>query len=63
MHMKNNEIKFYSRNSHDVTHLYGPKLSPQFDSQISSCILDGEVIVWDTLLDTHVQFGKNKTIA
>ncbi len=58
---------FFSRNSNDVTPLYGPKLTSEvkkalFDS-VDSCVLDGEVIVWDLEKDVAAPFGKNKPIA
>ena len=58
---------FFSRNSHDVTPIYGPKLGSEvkkaFIDKVDSCVVDGEIIVWDIELDQAAPFGKNKSIA
>ena len=43
-------MKFFSRNSHDYTGLYGPKLEKIIRDNIIECekaIFDGEIIVID----------------
>ena len=64
-HFNNEEIKFFSRNSNDYTHIYGPKLIPIVRANISAQagILDGEVIVLNKHTGEAVAFGMNKTIA
>jgi len=58
---------FFSRNSNDVTQIYGPQLSNHVKSSladnIEACVLDGEIIVWDNDLCRAAPFGQNKTIA
>jgi ATP-dependent DNA ligase len=43
-------VKFYSRNSHNYTHVYGPKMAPVIleNLDVQAAVLDGEMIVWDT---------------
>lgn len=57
MHYKNGKFKYFSRNGYDYTDSYGssrfcgnlsPRLAKQLFSKISSCIVDGEMMVWDT---------------
>jgi ATP-dependent DNA ligase len=52
---------FFSRNSNDVTQIYGPKLSSHvkaaLDSNVAACVLDGEVIVWDSEYNRAAPFG------
>jgi ATP-dependent DNA ligase len=42
-------IKFFSRNSINYTHIYGPKMSQVILEQVDAkvAILDGEMVVWD----------------
>jgi len=58
---------FFSRNSNDVTQLYGPKLSSHVKSalanDVAACVVDGEIIVWDSELNRAAPFGQNKTVA
>lgn len=58
---------FFSRNSNDVTQLYGPRLSAHVQaslfSNVIACVLDGEIIVWDSELNRQAPFGQNKTVA
>ena len=58
---------FFSRNSNDVTQIYGPKLSSHvksaLDENVLACVLDGEVIVWDNELGRAAPFGQNKAVA
>ena len=64
---KINKIKFFSRNSFDVTNIYAYSLANEiveiFDQNISEIILDGEIIVFDNFLGEPAVFGKNKEIA
>ena len=63
IHKDNDRIKLYSRNSNDVTSLYGPKLIPILMKHITvpKCILDGELLVWDSIAQKYEDFGKLKT--
>jgi DNA ligase-4 len=53
----------FLRNSNEVTSLYGDKLIPVILStvQVSRCILDGELVVWDSISERFEDFGKLKT--
>lgn len=64
-HFNHEQIKFYSRNSNDYTHIYGPKMIEIIRENVSalSAILDGEIIVINKLTGEHVQFGMNKSVA
>jgi DNA ligase-4 len=65
VHIKEDVIKFFSRNSHNYTHIYGPKMSDIIKDNINakSVILDGEMVVYDTTTQKTLPFGQNKTIA
>lgn len=58
-------MKFFSRNSNDYTHLYGPKLGAILRSCLSASagIIDGEIVVLEKGTWNSVQFGMNKTVA
>lgn len=64
-HKQGNIIKFFSRNGNDFTYLYGPSLSKNLINLINAkdCILDGEVVVYDTNTNSFAPFGLNKTVA
>ncbi|CAE6418894.1 unnamed protein product, partial [Rhizoctonia solani] len=56
----------------DYTYLYGahvgagsltPYIHSAFDDRIEDCILDGEMMVWDPMLDKYLAFGALKTAA
>ena len=63
MHKKGSEIKIYSRNSNDVTPIYGQTIIPILlqNITVSECILDGELLVWDSISQRFEDFGKLKT--
>ena len=67
VHYSMSIVQYYSRNGHDVSQIYGPKLSPVIKSAlvstVSECILDGEIVVWDLEKDKQAPFGQNKHIA
>ena len=48
-----------------MTNIYGTKLVPIIRARVAvqQCILDGELIVWDTLAQQFEPFGKLKTTA
>lgn len=63
---RDGNIRFFSRNAVDYTYMYGKALKDVIEDNIidvQACILDGELIVWDTNNDRPLPFGKNKTVA
>lgn len=65
LHLYNDQLRFYSRNCHDVTDLYEPHFKPFLIQNIkaSAAIFDGELIVVDSSTLKPVEFGKNRSIA
>jgi DNA ligase-4 len=72
LHYSNGTMKWWSRKAKDYTHLYGSSFSDgavaqfikeAFDPAVTNCILDGEMITWDPVLDCIVAFGTLKTAA
>lgn len=64
IHKNGTEIHFYSRNFLDHPE-YGHAMS-KFISQnilVDRCILDGEMLVWDTSMNRFAEFGSNQGIA
>ncbi|DBA04437.1 TPA: hypothetical protein N0F65_010033 [Lagenidium giganteum] len=65
-HVQDGQVQFISRNGINYTELYGPFMAPYVLSQLLpgvSCILDGEMMVWDNM-DYHLrEFGLLKTVA
>jgi ATP-dependent DNA ligase len=58
---------FYNRhisNSNDITAIYGPTVIPMLQECIgvARCIIDGELLVWDTLAGRFEDFGKLKSL-
>jgi len=64
-HFNADDLKFFSRNSNDYTHIYGPKLGQIVRDSLGAPagILDGEIVVLEKKTWTTVQFGMNKTVA
>lgn len=64
-HLQDKVIKFFSRNGHNVTAIYGPSMSPQIIKSISAtaAILDGEIVVYDRHIGQMAPFGLNKEVA
>lgn len=65
-----NKIKFLSRRGVDYTHLYGENIKSgtvanclQFDSNVRDCVLDGEMVTFDTDRDVVLPFGMVKSSA
>lgn len=58
-HVKDGVVKFFSRNSHNYTHIYGPKMSRVVLENINAkaCILDGEMVVYDFFNKSYLAFG------
>ncbi|KAL6068764.1 DNA ligase, variant 2 [Balamuthia mandrillaris] len=65
LHKDGKNIKLYSRNSNDVTAIYGPTLIPHLLASVlvTRCIIDGELLVWDSLTGRFEDFGKLKSLA
>lgn len=63
IHKSGQEIRLFSRNSNNVTDIYGEKLIPIIQQHVlvSRCILDGELVLWDSILEKFEEFGKLKT--
>jgi DNA ligase-4 len=64
IHKNGKEIKLFSRNCNNVTDHYGDQLIPIIQQcvAVSRCILDGELLVYDTLTEQFEEFGKLKTL-
>ena len=56
---------FFSRNGKDYTKLYGPSLASVIRENVlcQAVVLDGEIVVWDTINHKMAAFGSNKTVA
>ena len=65
VHISQENIKFFTRNSIDYTSIYGHKLSQTIKQNIrcESVILDGEIIVIEKDTGMAVPFGANKPTA
>ncbi|CCX15517.1 Similar to DNA ligase 4; acc. no. Q4WVG8 [Pyronema omphalodes CBS 100304] len=70
LHYSNGSMKWWSRKAKDYTHLYGTSffdgavaqfIKEAFDPAVTNCILDGEMITWDPVLDYIVAFGTLKS--
>uniref|UniRef100_A0A2N9G3C4 DNA ligase n=1 Tax=Fagus sylvatica TaxID=28930 RepID=A0A2N9G3C4_FAGSY len=64
IHKNGTEIHFFSRNFLDHSE-YGPGMSDIIIQNVlvDRCILDGEMLVWDTSLNRFAEFGSNQEIA
>ncbi|KAL5214254.1 hypothetical protein ABZP36_003406 [Zizania latifolia] len=64
IHKNGEEIHFFSRNFFDHSE-YAPGMSKVIKENIlvDRCILDGEMLVWDTVLNRFAEFGSNQEIA
>lgn len=64
IHKNGEEIHFFSRNFLDHSE-YAPGMSKIIKENIlvDRCILDGEMLVWDTVLNRFAEFGSNQEIA
>jgi len=65
VHKNDREIRIFTRNANDVTNLYGDQMISviQEQVQVARCILDGELVIWDSLRERFEEFGKLKTFA
>lgn len=64
-HFTPDQIRFFTRNSNDYTHIYKEKMADIIRQCVSahSAILDGEIVVVDKHTGESVRFGMNKTVA
>lgn len=64
IHKNGTEIHFFSRNFLDHSE-YGHAMSDIViqNVMVDRCILDGEMLVWDTSLNRFAEFGSNQEIA
>ncbi|XP_078439017.1 DNA ligase IV [Wolffia australiana] len=64
IHKNGSNISFFSRNFLDHSE-YAPGMSKIVENNISvdRCILDGEMLVWDTSTNHFAEFGTNQEIA
>ena len=64
-HKKGGVLRLFSRNGTDYTPHYGDALQPYFMKSFCAeeCILDGEMMGWDSDDMAFVPFGSNKTVA
>ncbi|KAL5771555.1 hypothetical protein ACOSP7_015709 [Xanthoceras sorbifolium] len=64
IHKNGAEVHYFSRNYLDHSE-YGPAMSNIIVQNIlvDRCILDGEMLVWDTSLNRFAEFGSNQEIA
>ncbi|CAL5025567.1 unnamed protein product [Urochloa decumbens] len=64
IHKNGDEIHFFSRSFLDHSE-YAPGMSKIIKENIlvDRCILDGEMLVWDTTLNRFAEFGSNQEIA
>ncbi|GAA95437.1 hypothetical protein E5Q_02090 [Mixia osmundae IAM 14324] len=72
LHKFGNNFRYWSRQGTDYTNLYGgnkykgsltPHIQEAFDSAISQIILDGEMLVYDPMMDKLCAFGTLKSAA
>ncbi|KAN0022290.1 hypothetical protein ACTFIU_004466 [Dictyostelium citrinum] len=65
IHKDGEQVKYFSRNSNDSTYIYGSMFTPIVKESILAerCILDGELIVWDSISQRFEDFGNLKTLA
>ena len=65
-HWKDKKCELISRNGKNYTSLYGPSIIPMISKQIMNdvdCVLDGEMLVWDSMSHRFDDFGSLKTVA
>jgi len=68
LHKNNDEFRYYSRNANDYTQTFGatkyrgtftPFIAESFKENIKTCILDGEMVGYDTSIKDFVLKGSN----
>lgn len=62
VHKDGDRVEIFSRNCHNFTHLYEPHLGDLIRDRVkcANCILDGELLVYDTILQKFEEFGRIK---
>lgn len=62
VHKDGDRIELFSRNCHNFTRLYEPHLGDLIRERVkcANCILDGELLVYDTILQKFEEFGRMK---
>eukprot|EP00727_Mastigamoeba_balamuthi_P008071 m51a1_g3885 putative dna ligase 4 (896) ;mRNA; r:52842-56103 len=65
VHKDGDRVELFTRNCNNCTHIYGEKLAPVVRDHVavSRCILDGELLVWDSILQRFEEFGRLKSFA
>ncbi|KAF2069812.1 hypothetical protein CYY_008872 [Polysphondylium violaceum] len=65
IHRDGDTIKYFSRNSNDSTYIYGNMFNSVVKECVipEKCIIDGELLVWDSIAQKFEDFGKLKTLA
>jgi DNA ligase-4 len=66
IHIDGEEVQFFSRNAVDYSTMYGKSMKTavlRAMKGLKSCIIDGELIVWDIENNRAARFGQNKTVA
>eukprot|EP00761_Pharyngomonas_kirbyi_P003988 gb/GECH01003992.1/.p1 GENE.gb/GECH01003992.1/~~gb/GECH01003992.1/.p1 ORF type:complete len:842 (+),score=118.32 gb/GECH01003992.1/:1-2526(+) len=64
VHVHGETVRYYTRNAVDYTSIYGEHFSSTLLASIGvkSCILDGEMLVWDDHRGGVREFGHNRTL-
>ena len=64
-HLQDMHVMFFSRNGKDYSSLYGPSLAGLIreNVKVKAAILDGEVVVVDSVTGKMQAFGSNKVVA
>lgn len=62
IHKDGDRIELFSRNCNNFTRLYEPHIGDLIRDKVkcASCILDGELLVYDTILQKFEEFGRIK---
>jgi DNA ligase-4 len=62
VHKEGDRVEFYSRQANNVSHMYAQFMADVIRERvnITDCILDGELMVWDDLSGRFEDFGKIK---
>ena len=64
IHMVEDDVRCFTRNSNEYTLLYGPFLKKlRAYIKAETCILDGEMLGWDRRKNSWLPFGNNTTLA
>jgi len=63
-HKDGDRITWFTRSATNYTGKYGPILTPRVlrHVKVDTCILDGEVVGWDSTQETFLHFKENRSI-